>query len=161
WATTVANLTTAGSGDQSPRDGSSAAPSPRTGRRTASASSSAAAEMAAGCAAQASTTARKTAPRVRRRTRRHTSGRRLFAFDRRLGARLVAGADEAGRGCLAGPLVAAGVLFDHESLTPRELRALGALNDSKQHTWHAREQLFPLVLRSATRGVVVARCVRG
>ena len=117
--------------------------------------------MAAGCAAQASTTARKTAPRVRRRTRRHTSGRRLFAFDRRLGARLVAGADEAGRGCLAGPLVAAGVLFDFESLTPRELRALGALNDSKQHTWHAREQLFPLVLRSATRVVVVSRCVRG
>ena len=74
---------------------------------------------------------------------------------------MVAGADEAGRGCLAGPLVAAGVLFDYESLTPRELRALGALNDSKQHTWHAREQLFPLVLRSATRVVVVSRCVRG
>ena len=117
--------------------------------------------MAAGCAAQASTTARKPSRRVQRRTRRDTSGRRLFAFDRRLGARLVAGADEAGRGCLAGPLVAAGVLFDFESLTPRELRALGALNDSKQHTWHAREQLFPLVLRSAARVAVVSRCVRG
>ena len=39
---------------------------------------------------------------------------RLFAFDRGLGVRLVAGADEAGRGCLAGPLVAAAVLFDYE-----------------------------------------------
>ena len=74
---------------------------------------------------------------------------------------LVAGADEAGRGCLAGPLVAAGVLFDYEALSTRELRSLGALNDSKQHTAEAREQLFPLVLRSAARVVVVSRCVRG
>jgi ribonuclease HII len=99
--------------------------------------------------------------RARRRARRNTSGRRLFAFDRRLGSRLVAGADEAGRGCLAGPLVAAGVLFDYDALTTRELRALGALNDSKQHTGDAREQLFPLVLRSATRVAIVFRCVRG
>jgi ribonuclease HII len=75
----------------------------------------------------------------------------LFAFDRRLGVPLVAGADEAGRGCLAGPLVAAGVLFDYEALTTRELRALGALNDSKQHTHEAREELYPL--RDAIRGV--------
>ena len=74
---------------------------------------------------------------------------------------LVAGADEAGRGCLAGPLVAAGVLFDYDALTTRELRALGALNDSKQHTHEAREELYPLVLRSATRVVVVSRCARG
>ena len=79
----------------------------------------------------------------RRRAKRGTSGQRLFAFDRRLGVRFVAGADEAGRGCLAGPLVAAGVLFDYESLTTRELRALGALNDSKQHTHEAREELYP------------------
>jgi ribonuclease HII len=85
----------------------------------------------------------------------------LFAFDRRLGVRLVAGADEAGRGCLAGPLVAAAVLFDYDSLTTRELRSLSALNDSKQHTAEAREQLYPLVLRSAARVVVVSRCVRG
>ena len=86
---------------------------------------------------------------------------RLFAFDRRLGVRFVAGADEAGRGCLAGPLVAAGVLFDYDALTTRELRALSALNDSKQHTHEAREELYPLVLRSAARVVVVSRCVRG
>jgi ribonuclease HII len=99
--------------------------------------------------------------RARRRARRDSSGRRLFAFDRRLGVRLVAGADEAGRGCLAGPLVAAGVLFDYDALTTRELRSLSALNDSKQHTPQAREELFPLVLRSAARVVVVSRCVRG
>jgi ribonuclease HII len=73
----------------------------------------------------------------------------------------VAGADEAGRGCLAGPLVAAGVLFDYEALSTRELRSLAALNDSKQHSTQAREELYPLVLRSATRVVVVSRCARG
>lgn len=111
---------------------------------------------AAGAARSSGSTAR-----ARRRARRAGSGRRLFAFDRRLGVRYVAGADEAGRGCLAGPLVAAGVLFDYERLTTRELRALAALNDSKQHTAEAREQLYPLVLRSASRVVVVSRCVRG
>jgi ribonuclease HII len=104
--------------------------------------------------------ARPTA-RAQRRARRRGSGRRLFAFDRRLGVRFVAGADEAGRGCLAGPLVAAGVLFDYGELTTRELRSLSALNDSKQHTVDAREELFPLVLRSAARVAIVCRCVRG
>jgi ribonuclease HII len=82
-------------------------------------------------------------------------------FDRRLGYRLIAGADEAGRGCLAGPLVAAGVLFDYEALTTRELRSLAALNDSKQHTLQTREELYPLILCTAARIVVVSRCVRG
>jgi ribonuclease HII len=99
--------------------------------------------------------------RSRRAARRRTSGRRLFAFDRNLGVRLVAGADEAGRGCLAGPLVAAAVLFDQAALTTKELRALGALNDSKQHDHAAREALYPLVLSTARRVVVVSRCVRG
>jgi ribonuclease HII len=99
--------------------------------------------------------------RSRRRSRRAGSGQRLFAFDRRLGYRFLAGADEAGRGCLAGPLVAAGVLFDYEALTTRELRSLSALNDSKQHNAEAREELYPLVLRSAARVHVVSRCVRG
>jgi ribonuclease HII len=110
----------------------------------------------------AATRQTRSSARVRRRARRSgASGRRLFAFDRRLGVSLIAGADEAGRGCLAGPLVAAGVLFDYDSLTTRELRALSALNDSKQHTFEAREELFPLVLRSAARVVIVSRCVRG
>ena len=49
-------------------------------------------------------------------------------------ARFVAGADEAGRGCLAGPLVAAAVLFDYDRIWPRDLGLLGLLNDSKQQT---------------------------
>ncbi len=94
-------------------------------------------------------------------TRKRTSGRRLFAYDRRLGVRWVAGADEAGRGCLAGPLVAAAVLFDTESLTTRELRALSRLNDSKQHSIEVREELFPIVLRTAAKVCIVSRCARG
>jgi len=99
--------------------------------------------------------------RVARRRARSKSGQRLFAFDRALGARLVAGADEAGRGCLAGPLVAAAVLFDYERLTTREFRALASLNDSKQHKAEAREELYPLVLSTASRVTVVSRCVQG
>jgi ribonuclease HII len=96
-----------------------------------------------------------------RAAKRKRSGRRLFQFDRELGVRYVAGADEAGRGCLAGPLVAAAVLFDIEALTLSQRRALTALNDSKQHTPEMREALYPVVLRTATKAVVVSRCVRG
>jgi hypothetical protein len=56
----------------------------------------------------------------RSRRRHRPTARRLFKFDRELDARFVAGADEAGRGCLAGPLVAAAVLFDYERLGLRE-----------------------------------------
>src|SRR5919112_4500688 len=100
------------------------------------------------------------APRERPKRKRST-GRRLFAYDRRLGVRWVAGADEAGRGCLAGPLVAAAVLFDLEALGTREVRALGRLNDSKQHSTEVREELFPIVLRTAAKVCVVSRCARG
>jgi len=75
--------------------------------------------------------------------------------------RFVAGADEAGRGCLAGPLVAAAVLFDLERIGPREVRALGALNDSKQHLPEARAELFPVILRTAAKVVIVSRCAPG
>lgn len=53
------------------------------------------------------------------------------------------------------------MLFDYDTLTTRELRSLSALNDSKQHTPQAREELYPLVLRCAARVTVVSRCVRG
>ena len=102
--------------------------------------------------------ARKAARRGRGRAQ---SGRRLFAFDRELGCRFVAGADEAGRGSLAGPLVAAAVLFDLERLTLADRRALCRLNDSKQHTEAAREELYPMVMRAAARSAIVSRCVRG
>jgi ribonuclease HII len=98
---------------------------------------------------------------LRRGRRAGFTGRRLFAFDRGLGCRFVAGADEAGRGSLAGPLVAAAVLFDLERLTLSDRRALARLNDSKQHTGEAREALYPLVLRAAAKSAIVCRCVRG
>src|SRR3954453_5954688 len=79
------------------------------------------------------------------------SGRRLFAFDRALERRFVAGADEAGRGSLAGPLVTAAGLFDVGGLTLSGRRSLSRLNDSKQHTAEGREELYPLVLRAAAK----------
>lgn len=97
----------------------------------------------------------------RRAARKVSSGRRLVAYDRAIGARWVAGADEAGRGCLAGPLVAAAVLLDLERVGVREVRALSALNDSKQHDAEAREELLPVVMATAARVTVVSRCVRG
>jgi ribonuclease HII len=73
----------------------------------------------------------------------------------------VAGADEAGRGSLAGPLVAAAVLFDLDRLTLSARRSLTRLNDSKQHTEEGREELYPLVLSAAARTSIVVRCPRG
>jgi ribonuclease HII len=82
------------------------------------------------------------------------TGPKLLQFDRRLGARLVAGADEAGRGSLAGPLVVAGVLLDYGCLRDHKVRPLGFLNDSKQCTPERREELFKAVLGCAERVVV-------
>jgi ribonuclease HII len=53
------------------------------------------------------------------------------------------------------------VLFDYERLTPRDVRQLSALNDSKQQTPESREALYPVVLRTAARATIVSRCVRG
>ncbi len=53
------------------------------------------------------------------------------------------------------------MLFDYETLRPVDYRALSALNDSKQHTEAGREELYPLILRHASRVVVTSRCARG
>jgi ribonuclease HII len=73
----------------------------------------------------------------------------------------VAGADEAGRGSLAGPLVAAAVLLDYEQLGAWERRRLAGLDDSKQKTPDEREQLYPRVVHAASRIAVTARCATG
>ncbi|HUA49615.1 MAG TPA: ribonuclease HII [Solirubrobacteraceae bacterium] len=109
----------------------------------------------------ASAPRRNGTPAAPRRKPSPRAARKLFRFDRGLGVRFVAGADEAGRGCLAGPLVAAAVLFDLERLGPGEVRALGALNDSKQHTPDGRAELFPVILRIATKVAIVSRCAPG
>src|SRR5689334_20532421 len=98
------------------------------------------------------------APRRRRRSR---PGRRLLAHDRELGVRYVAGCDEAGRGSLAGPLVAAAVLLDYESLSMTDRRALSELDDSKKRSPEERKELYPAVVRAAARVSVTVRCVKG
>ncbi len=75
--------------------------------------------------------------------------------------RFVAGADEAGRGCLAGPLVAAAVLFDLERLRPADTRSLSKLDDSKRQAPAMRAELYPVILRLAAKVVVVSRCAPG
>jgi ribonuclease HII len=75
--------------------------------------------------------------------------------------RFVAGADEAGRGCLAGPLVAAAVLFDLERVGPGAVRMLGALNDSKQQAPEERAEVFPMILRTAAKVAIISRCAPG
>src|SRR3989475_6408762 len=82
------------------------------------------------------------------------TGQKLLKFDRKLGARLVAGADEAGRGPLAGPLVVAGVLLDYECLRDHRVRPLAFLNDSKQCSPAQREELFRAVVGCAEKVVV-------
>jgi len=78
------------------------------------------------------------------------TGQRLLRYDRKLGVRFVAGADEAGRGSLAGPLVVAGVLLDYERLQGHRTRPLAQLNDSKQVSPEVRELLLRAVLDAAT-----------
>src|ERR1700745_3671052 len=82
------------------------------------------------------------------------TGQKPLRFDRKLGARFVAGADEAGRGSLAGPLVVAGVLLDYGSLRDHRGRPLGFLNDSKQCSRERREDLFRAVVACAERVAV-------
>ncbi len=88
-----------------------------------------------------------------------------FRFDRGLLAEIagtgrlcdtrVAGVDEAGRGCLAGPLVAAAVVLDYSRTRYAELEGL---TDSKLLTPDAREGLYSRILSTAVRVVWAARC---
>ena len=63
----------------------------------------------------------------------------------------VAGVDEAGRGCCAGPLVVAACV-----LAPKPHSALDGLDDSKKLTERAREQLYPVITRLALAWKVVS-----
>lgn len=91
---------------------------------------------------------------------RRYAGRRScpFRFDRSIlaekapGGTVVAGADEVGRGCLAGPLVAVALTLDYR----QDLATLLAgLSDSKALTLAAREALYPRLLLAAHRIVLV------
>src|SRR5262249_47193773 len=61
---------------------------------------------------------------------------------RRTGVRLVAGVDEVGRGCLAGPVMAGAVVLDPERLVSR-------VADSKLLTADARERLYDDIVQCA------------
>ena len=92
--------------------------------------------------------------------RRKKTAARLFRFDRSFGRRFVAGVDEAGRGSLAGPLLAAGVLIDLERIGRPERLALARLDDSKQKSEEEREELYPAVIRAAACASIAVRSPR-
>jgi ribonuclease HII len=84
-----------------------------------------------------------------------------FAFDLDLAGHVtVAGADEAGRGCLAGPLVAAAVSFDYAATDDADFAALDGLDDSKRVPKARRAALYDEILRRA-RQVVIVCCSAG
>jgi ribonuclease HII len=62
--------------------------------------------------------------------------------------RLAGGVDEAGRGCVVGPLVVAGVSADEEGT--QELKEVG-VRDSKKLSPGRRETLYPEILKISTR----------
>jgi ribonuclease HII len=67
----------------------------------------------------------------------------------------VGGADEAGRGCLAGPIAAAAVCLDYAALDETGREALTGLDDSKRLTRPRREALYDEIVRLARQVVVV------
>jgi ribonuclease HII len=83
------------------------------------------------------------------------SGKSRFRYERELLARgcsVIAGVDEAGRGPLAGPVVAAAVIFPVEWIATGLPRSLWGLNDSKQLSAEEREDYFTkLTQRSEVR----------
>ncbi len=87
-------------------------------------------------------------------------GTRLVRHDVRVGRRFVAGADEAGRGALAGPLVTAAVLLEPAALRRSERTALWRLDDSKRVPRPVREELFAVVVACAKRFAVTSRSAR-
>ena len=80
-----------------------------------------------------------------------------FTFERKAiadGLWPVAGLDEAGRGPLAGPVVAAAVVLDPKRI-PK------GLDDSKRLSMIQREALFPVILRKALGVSVASVCAEG
>jgi ribonuclease HII len=83
-----------------------------------------------------------------------------FEYERALwsrGATLVAGVDEAGRGPLAGPVVAAAVMFPPQWLLTGLPVELNGLNDSKQLTVDRREFFYAVLIARAEIHFAIAR----
>lgn len=81
---------------------------------------------------------------------RPTARQNLENALRRAGYLCVAGVDEVGRGCLAGPVTAAAVVLDPG-------RPVAGLRDSKLLTACARDRLYDRILRRAAAWTVVSR----
>jgi len=82
-----------------------------------------------------------------------------FRFERDLlgrGVICVAGVDEAGRGPLAGPVVAAAVVFPCDWIRRGLPRELAGLNDSKQLTPARRESFFAILTTRAEMQFAIA-----
>src|SRR5215510_5012669 len=90
---------------------------------------------------RAKTAAKKAAPAKRASAVVRCSFRRERAI-LKTGIQLVAGCDEAGRGPLAGPVVAAAVILDPKRI-PK------GLDDSKKLTRERREELFDQICATA------------
>ncbi len=65
---------------------------------------------------------------------------------------LIAGIDEAGRGCVIGPLIVAGILIKQEKMPMLEQIEV---KDSKLLTAKKREALFPEIIRLAEKHAVI------
>lgn len=81
----------------------------------------------------------------------------LIQFDKRrlASAPGLCGVDEAGRGCLAGPVVAAAVWADAKFYDGRmRARLASAVNDSKQLSADDREELLDLITLWRDKGVL-------
>jgi ribonuclease HII len=79
----------------------------------------------------------------------------LFKYDRDLSARYVCGADEAGHGAWAGPLVVAAVRFDYERLDAAAEARLEHLYDSKERSDSRKAALFSVIMEVADEVAVV------
>ena len=79
----------------------------------------------------------------------------LLAFDLATEVLLVAGADEAGRAALAGPLVAAACLFDWAAVSDADRDRLAWLEDSKEVTEARLRALRPVIYELAVSVSVV------
>jgi len=84
----------------------------------------------------------------------------LLRFERQAwsaGCARVAGVDEAGRGPLAGPVVAAAVIFDPAFLVAQERGELAGLTDSKKLSPAKRDHFFALLANRAELSIGVGR----
>ena len=70
----------------------------------------------------------------------------LYEFDKNY-KRVIIGVDEAGRGPLAGPVVAAAVIIDNY------YEEFDLINDSKKLTEKKREKLFDIIIEKCKVGV--------